>query len=183
MNLKPGDFVKVIDEDHSGIVTKVEIDKVYLECEDGFVYSYHLNQIVKPITDGVEFDFSQSNEELNERISIGELSKLPIELHKQKWLIDLHLESLAPRKKFKMQHEALLFQLEVVKKCIEKAIQKRQRRIIFVHGIGKGRLRTEMRYFIDHHYNKIEYFDGDYRDFGFGATEVIIHDFNQDDFS
>ena len=183
VNLTIGDLVMVVDENLRGTVTRLEEEKVFFECEDGFEYCYQRSQLLKPVDDGIEFELSAHKAYDSFVSTEPNTFELPIQHHKNKWLIDLHIETLAPKRNFVLQHEALLFQLEVIKKCIEAAIHKRQRKIIFVHGVGKGRLRHEMRYFIDHHYSGVEYFDGDYRDFGFGATELIIHDFNQDDFS
>jgi len=176
-------MVIVLDEDLKGTISRLEDEKVYIECEDGFEYCYKRSQILKPVGDDIEFELSENQALDNCYDKKTNTFELPIQQYGNKWLVDLHIETLAPKKKFAQQHEALLFQLEVLKKCIEAAIQKRKRKIIFVHGVGKGRLRQEMRYYIDHHYSSVEYFDGDYRNFGFGATEIIIHDFNQDDFS
>ena len=182
MNIKVRDIVYVIDEDLSGEVLQIEGDKVVIQCSDGFEYTYLKDQLLKINEEdqSVEFvrkkvPFSSSNtEEKKQLYSFHRQWNLKTKIP----LVDLHIEVLAPDKNFKSDHEVLLFQLECVREVMDIAMRKRIRKIVFVHGVGKGRLREEMRRFVATTYSDIEYYDGDYRKYGYGATEILIHNFH-----
>jgi len=178
MRLELGDRVSVIDESLEGVVVEINDNEISLECIDGFRYIYKKSQLLKISENGVEFEIDERQDLENLLLEKSERKQLPISHRDNKIYIDLHIEELAPQMCFKNQHETLLFQLNAVNETIEYAIKKRNRRIIFIHGVGKGRLRQEIRNYLSEKHTSIEFFDGNYQEFGNGATEVIIHDFS-----
>lgn len=64
-------------------------------------------------------------------------------------------------------------QIQHAKKCLNAAIDKKNGRIVFIHGVGTGVLKTELLNFLAN-YEGIMVNDADYREYGLGATEVVI---------
>ena len=52
------------------------------------------------------------------------------------------------------------------------AEKKKVKKVIFIHGVGQGVLRAEIRSFIKSYYPQCEFLDGNYQKYGHGATEV-----------
>ena len=71
-------------------------------------------------------------------------------------------------------HEILQVQLKHFQKNLDEAITNRYYKIVFIHGVGNGRLKQEIVAILKNHNKEVSFQDGDYKKYGFGATEVII---------
>ena len=179
MQLKENDQVKVIDEDFEATVKLVKGDSVIIECEDGFEYTYEIYKLIKIKSDGdsehivkpISFETANSSKPSNLANQVA--------LKGIKPEIDLHIEELCPNEKFRTNHEALVFQLNYCRKVIETAIRNRKRNLVFIHGLGAGKLKQELRNMLNETYPTIEFFDASYQTYGAGATEIIIHKLNK----
>jgi hypothetical protein len=87
--------------------------------------------------------------------------------------VDLHIEELVDSIKGMSNHEMLSIQLERFEKELDEAIAKNMKKIIFIHGVGNGRLKQEIIKILKT-MKGITYQDGSYKDYGFGATQVNI---------
>lgn len=184
MEIKVGNSVFVIDEDLSGTVTGLDGNRVTFECEDGFEYTYFKDQLIVLDGDGkathevkayqAEKEKSYSNAWAVEHNPTSFFEER-IKFKGKKPEFDLHIEVIAPEAKFSTKHEALLFQLDFVRHVIHLAYRRRVPRLVFVHGVGKGVLRDQLREMLTNDYPNIEFLDGPYTKFGDGATEVMIH--------
>jgi len=181
MNLKVGDHLVVVDENLHGTLVRTDGKSIVLECEDGFEYRYEIHQVYKKATDG-KIEHIPSNYNLITDIddTMG-VNHFVINLDWTDSIFDLHIETMAASIEFKNDSEILSFQLDYVREIIRQAKIKRIRSLVLVHGVGKGILRKEIRNMIDGSFPKIEYFDGSYQKFGAGATEIIIHQFKEED--
>lgn len=87
--------------------------------------------------------------------------------------IDLHIEELVDNINGLSSHEMLNIQLEKFEKELDKAMESGVKKIVFIHGVGNGRLKTEI-----HNALKatpgVTFQDGSYKLYGFGATQVNI---------
>jgi hypothetical protein len=183
MEIEVGNTVFVIDEDLSGKVTRVEGNRLSFECEDGFEYTYYIDQLIVIDEDGTAKHEVKAYNIKSEKSYI----KAPIEDNPSHFFeekikfkgkkpeFDLHIEEVAPQAKFNTKHEALLFQMDFVRHVINLAYRRRVSRLVFVHGVGKGVLREQLRIMLTNDYPNIEFFDGPYNKFGNGATEIVIH--------
>jgi len=88
--------------------------------------------------------------------------------------IDLHAQHLLDSFKNMSNHEILQVQLKHFQKNLDEAITNRYYKIVFIHGVGNGRLKQELVAILKSYHNELIYRDGDYKKYGFGATEVII---------
>lgn len=87
--------------------------------------------------------------------------------------VDLHLEALGIDEGLE-NHEILAAQLRVFREKIEAAIAHNFHEITFIHGLGNGKLRTEIHRLMKE-YPSVKYFeDAQKSRFGYGATKVVF---------
>ena len=108
--------------------------------------------------------------------------KIPADKSGRKWMlregkdgqveIDLHLHELLESTAGMSNHDKISFQLRHFEKCLDEAIERKMRRLIAIHGVGKGRLRDEIRSLLNA--RGIGYQDASYQKYGYGATEVRL---------
>jgi len=70
-------------------------------------------------------------------------------------------------------HEILKIQMDTFHSELTKALQNKVGKIVFIHGIGNGTLKTALRESLSTQY-KLHYEDASFREYGFGATLVIL---------
>lgn len=87
--------------------------------------------------------------------------------------IDLHIEELVDNTKGLSNHEMLSVQLEKVEKELDKAMAAGVKKLIFIHGVGNGRLKMEIQNILKST-KGVTFQDASYKDYGFGATQVNI---------
>lgn len=103
--------------------------------------------------------------------------KIKIEKKEVKPLIeevDLHIEELVDNAKQLKPGEILNIQMARFKVSLEGAIIAKTRKIVFIHGVGNGKLKHELRKELDKNYSKLRYQDASFREYGYGATMVFI---------
>lgn len=70
--------------------------------------------------------------------------------------------------------QILTIQLTHFRRFLNKSINKQQRKIVVIHGVGEGVLRYEIRKELDNYYSEFKYYDAPYEEFGMGATEILL---------
>lgn len=90
------------------------------------------------------------------------------DLHKE---VDLHIEELIENWSGMSNSQLLDIQLRRVMKEMDEAIAGHLRSIVFIHGVGNGRLKQEVRRVLSS-YRNIRFHDASFQRYGFGATEV-----------
>lgn len=172
-----GDKVTVLDEAVNGIVLAVKNDQVTVETEDGFELTYSINELLK-IDSSINFGIGGHN--FSEVLKDKEIAK-PRSFVKEKKNkderaapeFDLHIEKLVPNKRGMSNYDILTLQTETAKRHIEFAIRNRIPKIVFIHGVGEGVLKSELDFLLGR-YDEIIFQDADYQKYGLGATEVYI---------
>ncbi len=115
----------------------------------------------------------EKDEIINFQNKITSKLDLKASIEKQVKEIDLHIDELLENYHGMGKVEILDYQISVFRRELDKAIDNRLRKIIFIHGIGNGRLKLEVIKILKT-YKKIEFQDASYQKYGFGATEVLI---------
>lgn len=175
MKINIGDRVEVLDDTISGIVIEIRNQQVILETDDGFPMSFPMNKLIKD--EGLLLNRTELN-----RAVMEEKNTLKKEKHSKKkktskekpMEVDLHIEELTISTKFMTDYDMLNLQLDTAKNRLEFAIQKNIRRVVFIHGVGKGVLRAELETLL-RRYEQVEFYDADFKTYGRGATEVYIY--------
>ena len=86
--------------------------------------------------------------------------------------VDLHYHVLTGARDSVSPHEMLTIQMEHFDRMMRRAEEKRIPRIVFIHGVGQGRLRQEIRDALTAYWPQCTCREGDPRKYGHGATEV-----------
>ena len=86
--------------------------------------------------------------------------------------IDLHIEELTPNIAGLSNAEIITLQLQHFRKELDKAILRKAHRIVFIHGVGNGRLKAEIRKELKD--AGLKFKDADPSRYGAGATEVLF---------
>jgi len=87
--------------------------------------------------------------------------------------VDLHIHHLTKSNKGMSNYDMLNIQIETAKRQLEFAMRKRIQKVVFIHGVGEGVLKEELKYLFGR-YDNVKYYDADYQKYGLGATEVYI---------
>ncbi|RLD67106.1 MAG: DUF2027 domain-containing protein [Bacteroidetes bacterium] len=89
--------------------------------------------------------------------------------------IDLHIHELLDDTKGMSNTEMLDVQMKHFHKEMDKGIKEKVKKVVFIHGLGNGTLKTEVRKELDRKYKKYRYQDASFKEYGFGATMVYFH--------
>ena len=89
--------------------------------------------------------------------------------------VDLHIENIVDDPKDLSVREILKIQMDRFEVSLEGAIRNKQKRIIYIHGTGAGKLKYQIRKTLDDKYKNLRYQDASFLEFGYGATLVILH--------
>ena len=179
MMLAKGDKVSVLDENINGIVVEVENQDITIETEDGFLMKYAQKELIKVMnTSFLTTNFKSFD--LNEITKQKEIPKPRIFVKEKKSKgeipppeFDLHIEKLTKNFRAMSNYDILTLQGETAKRHVEFAIRNRIPKIIFIHGVGEGVLKSELDFMLGR-YDNISFHDANYQKYGLGATEVII---------
>lgn len=87
--------------------------------------------------------------------------------------VDLHIEELTDKPLLLTNSEIINLQMSYYKRCLDQAIELNLDKIIFIHGVGQGVLRHKIEEDLSK-YPFIHFFAASMRDYGLGATEVLI---------
>lgn len=187
MNFKIGDKVRFLNSDGHGIIIKIlDSERVELENNFGFQEEYKISDIVPERnqedyeTENLAFD-----DEVKSKINAEKTNKKNFDLKrkfrhlekygsKERVVLDLHVENLIDSHHGLSNSAILKIQMTNFKDFLNKSIDKKQRKIVVIHGVGEGVLRHEIRKELDIYYPYFEYFDASYDEFGYGATEIRL---------
>ena len=88
--------------------------------------------------------------------------------------IDLHIDSLLDDTQGMGNAEILNYQLDKFREVMEVYKNKREQKIVFIHGKGDGVLRKAIVDELKRKYSNCRYQDASFQEYGFGATMVTI---------
>ncbi len=181
MKFKQGDIVSFSNQAGEGIITGIVNDKlVRVDMGDGFETPVLIKELIKISPENIKsfqgelgksFPFPHKEESRDVQfgrpcVPVKKKKSLPEEF-------DLHIEELIDDHTGMTNAEIVTIQLNYFRKCLDEAIFTNKRKIIFIHGVGKGTLKSEMIKILKT-YENITFYDASYARYGFGATEVII---------
>lgn len=88
--------------------------------------------------------------------------------------IDLHIDEILESTAGLSNGEMLEVQLARFNSVMEEYKNRKGQRIVFIHGVGNGRLKNDLRKQLERRYSKCEYQDASFKEYGYGATLVKI---------
>jgi hypothetical protein len=88
--------------------------------------------------------------------------------------VDLHIGELVENFSNLDNNDLLNIQIEYFKKCMHEAEREKLNKIIFIHGIGNGKLKAEIHRLLQKT-EGINHYDASFARYGLGATEVEFY--------
>lgn len=164
MKFSVGQKVVFLHEEGGGEIVGFEKGVYYVEDADGFKRKYREHELALVHSEDFYVE-SGANEKLENKTHSNR-----IEISSDEWEIDLHIEELIDSHRGMTNHEIVQKQMIEFQKFVRTARNKKIRRLVVIHGIGVGVLRSEVRAYLDG-ISGVEYFDEDYRQ---GATVVLM---------
>ncbi len=144
--MNKGDKVSVLDDAIDGVVVDIKGADITIETTDGFNLTFKSHELIK-------IGESKMNISFNKAQVIGEkeIAK-PNYINKEKKNkkeipvpeFDLHIEKLVKNYKSLSNYDILTRQLDTAKYHIEFAIRNRIPKIVFIHGVGEGVLKSDL---------------------------------------
>lgn len=89
--------------------------------------------------------------------------------------VDLHINELLDNTNGLSRADMLNRQIDEFRKVMDANLRNHGRKIVFIHGKGEGVLRQALLKELTHRYKGHDVSDASFREYGFGATQVIIH--------
>lgn len=89
--------------------------------------------------------------------------------------VDLHINELLDNTKGMSTADILNYQIDEFRKVMDANLHRHGQRIVFIHGKGEGVLRNALLKELNHRYKGHDVSDASFREYGFGATQVVIH--------
>lgn len=170
MNFKIGDKVSVLDNNINGEIISLTTYKAIVLDTYGFEEEFQLSKLVV-LSNEEDYENAMKNMlvdkeiKTTQRISKGHLTRSIKE-------IDLHMDALSESKSGMTNHEIVMYQLNAVSKAIRETNKKHFSKIVFIHGIGTGKLRSELKILLNQ--KKIYFQDASFKKYGSGAIEVLL---------
>ena len=171
-----GKKVAVLDDILKGVIVSLNGQVVGIKDDDGMVYEYNQNELVVIEEDQHQLSkYSDINNPLfndklqDQKVKVSSFKKENNEVILE---VDLHINQLIKSTTGMDNFEMLSLQLETAKRKIEYAISKRISKIIFIHGVGEGVLKSELHYLFGRY--PVRFYDACYKKYGLGATEVYV---------
>lgn len=164
LGLQPGMHVTLMDSNDRGVIRHVRKDCVEIELDYGFVVPVGFH----------DFVVNDAEEDRKLRQSVGSSKAKPVAedkpaFHGRANEIDLHIEAL-PGGLGIAKGQELPYQLEYFRSTLRAQLKHRGSRIIFVHGVGDGILKSAIREELDTVYA----ISCSWNPYGDGATAVTI---------
>ncbi|SFU33694.1 Smr domain-containing protein [Pustulibacterium marinum] len=176
MKIKKGDYVEVIDEPMSGKVLKFNGKMLTIESDEGFELVYHISEVVV-VNEGFEvknYEVSSALKHKQGPKRKKSVSNSRKERYQPQLEVDLHIQQLVKDYARLSNYDMLTIQLDTAERQLKFAIQKGIQKVVFIHGVGAGVLKTELEYLFGR-YSNVTFQEADYGKYGLGATEIYIH--------
>ena len=176
MYLEIGNKVAVLDDILKGKVINVNGNEISIETTDGMIFKFNSSELVR--IDVEQHELSKysdiNNALLKEKISQNPAKKSLFKKEKKEVIleVDLHINKLVKSTRNLDNYDILNIQLDTAKNKVEFAISKRISKIVFIHGVGEGVLKSELQRLLNKY--PIKYYDATYKKYGLGATEVYV---------
>lgn len=126
----------------------------------------NMEEAVKSLSENDLLKIKQSKEPKYEKVKKKETPDIEE--------IDLHIEEIVDNHANMSNSEIVDVQLGRFETALNTALNSKTKRIVFIHGVGNGKLKHELRKKLDRKYPQLRYQDASFKEYGFGATMVTL---------
>jgi len=191
--IKVGDRVKFLNDVGEGVVIELKGVNAVVEDKDGFDREYPLKDLISVGGKVEEAEMYGSKlPELSEILArdiSDERQKKIQEVFEVKYAnarsinqkrrgeymeVDLHFHELVDNISGLKDRTKLDIQLNHFERMMRIAAEQKIKRIVFIHGVGQGVLRHQIRSRLEMYYPECTVRDANPREYGAGATEVFL---------
>lgn len=177
--------MKFLNDTRSGVVVGMDGGLVVVEDEDGFEIPVAPGELILQSAelDRVLRDTSVTHtDKAPARPATKAATPLPNEKYRihhshndrDRFMeVDLHIHELIDSNRGLSNYDMLRLQLSHFERMIELARNLRIKRVVFIHGVGEGVLKSEIRKALQYE-ARCRYRDADFRVYGSGGTEVLL---------
>ena len=88
--------------------------------------------------------------------------------------VDMHIWEIVEDYSKLSPIEMFTIQMNYFNKCLDSALGNHLRKVVFIHGVGNGQLKKEIRNKLETDYPEITVYDAPIAKYGVGATEINI---------
>jgi hypothetical protein len=177
MRFQIGSRVTLIDGVLTGIVVSCQGESIEIRDDDGMHYTFHQDELIELQEDQFELSkyFDINHPLLKEKSSEerNQASTFKKDKNEVVFEVDLHINQLVESTRNMDNFDMLNLQLDTAKRKLEFAISKRFSKMVFIHGVGEGVLKSELHRLLNKY--PVTYYDASYQKYGLGATEVYIY--------
>ena len=192
-SFQTGQLVKFLNDVGSATVVRVEGSTVVVEDEDGFERSVSASELMAAPDPEVEArQYGDTIPDVAQLLAQEVGEKRMRELQKDFEVryqhaqatnmarrdahmeVDLHIHELVDDQRGLPDRAKLAIQMDHFDRMMDIAKREKLRRIVFIHGVGQGVLRHQIRTTLEQHHPDCSYREGDPRKYGSGATEVWL---------
>lgn len=177
MRFKVGEKITFMNESGHGLIQSFKDEHTaIIEDETGFDRAFPITELVKIHGDqsnaiGDDFDADLAEEVTDSNDAANDVDD--VRKYKDYWEIDLHIHEILESEAGLTNKEMLDHQIYALRRFYRNAREKRMRKIVIIHGVGQGVLRSEVRDFLESQ-EGLEVYDADFREYGKGATAVDL---------
>jgi len=139
--------------------------------DKAMLYKLNESEMEKAISDLTKKELNKAE---REKEPAREVTKVQVELP-ELMEVDLHLHELIDNTAGLSNKDMLEIQMRTFREKLEEAISSnRVKKIVFIHGLGNGVLKQELRRELSTKYKKYPHQDASFQEYGYGATMVIL---------
>jgi len=164
------------------VSTEMKIKAARFFKENSFADNdyYHEKAVLMPVIKG---DFEKKLEQLTQKDVDQVLREKEAKPVRKKYAkrdepgileVDLHIDELIDTTAGLSKGEILNIQVDKFKQVMKDNAKFKGKKLVFIHGVGTGTLKNEIRRLLERQYKQHNYQDASFREYGYGATMVII---------
>ena len=191
--IRKGDRVKFLNDVGEGVVLEIKGTHAVVEDEDGFDREYPLKDLISvggkveeaemygnKLPDLSEILARDMSEERQKKIQeVFDVKYANARATNQKrrgeyMEVDLHFHELVDDISGLKDRTKLDIQLNHFERMMRIAAEQKIKRIVFIHGVGQGVLRHQIRSRLEMYYPECTVRDANPREYGAGATEIFL---------
>ncbi len=199
--MKIGDRVRFLNDTGGGIITEfIDEELVKVLTEDGFEFPVLKKEVIVVSAKPEDFEGAgrkkpeyedeaadEKKMETTEKRTLADYldrkgkvvgdHKLKDKQTKSSPLaeeVDLHIQQIISDYESLTPGEILEAQMARFTTALEGAIRSNQKKIVFIHGRGEGKLKYEIRKKLESDYPGLTFQDASFKEYGYGATLVIL---------
>lgn len=184
MSFKIGDKVRFLNEVGEGVIHDIIGERYVVADEHGFEWEMSEDEIVADASH-LDKEYNRENPEMDFKRAIDlprvvvtgndtEMEQYISKQGKKTYLeIDLHIQELVNHISHLSTYEIVTIQVNRFMQFFKLAKKERYQKLIVIHGLGQGVLKSEIRAILDAADN-CTYRDADFKKYGLGATEITL---------